>query len=242
MSTSPEGFARRIDRLKQDIAAQAARARSLIDDAVMAAFDRDGEAADRVIKLDDEIDRVDVQIEVDAVRIIADATCDEASLSDRQVRTLLTIVKVNNDLERIADLGVEMAKRVGALRDGGDIPPTMRVMAYSVIGIMRDACTALDRGDPDLAHITLRAEDAVENFRAALLHEAEQKVNSGEISANFAFFLNGITAQLFMIADHCTNIAEQVIYLTTGSIVRHAEEGWVEHPMTRQRGPETPPA
>lgn len=236
MPTTPEGFTRRLDRLKAEINAQGLRVRTLVESAITSVFDRDPEAAQRIIDLDDEIDRFDVEIEVAAVKILSDATRVNATLSERQVRTLLTIVKVNNELERIADIGVAMAEHVQKhnIRDGR-MPDTLRVMAYSVIGIQRDVNAALHGADPDLARLALRADDAVMSFRDAIVADAGRKVAAGDMPIDFAFFINGIADRLAHIADHCSNMAEQTIYLTTGKIVRHDADGWHDRPSREAR-------
>ncbi len=231
MPTTPEGFTRRLDKLKAEINAQGLRVRGLVEAAITTAFDRDPDAAQRIIDLDDEIDRFDVEIEVAAVRILSDATRVNATLSERQVRTLLTIVKVNNELERIADIGVAMAEHVQKHNfSDGKMPDTLRVMAYSVVGIQRDVNAALHGADPDLARLALRADDAVMSFRDAIIADARGKVLAGDMSIDFAFFISGIADRLTHIADHCSNMAEQTIYLTTGKIVRHDADGWHDRP------------
>src|SRR5690606_24141937 len=123
--------------------------------------------------------------------------------------------------------------RCTALRDmPGEIPETFRVMTNSVVGIMRDANRAFERSDAALAKVVLQSEDAVEAFKAAILTDAERKIASGQMPVDFAFILHELAGECLQMADHCTNIAEQVIYQVTGAIVRHLEGGWVEVPRT----------
>lgn len=228
----PATFPRRLSQLKSDIVQQGLRVRTMIEEAVTAAFDRDEALAAKVIADDDVVDRVDVLIERRAVELLTEATRQSAGLSEQQVRLLLTIVKVNNELERIADLAVEMALRLQRLEQDHDrIPDSFRVMAFSAVGILRDVVSALDQADVPLAKIALRSEDTLAEFKRALVAELEKQVHASSMPLNFALFLNGIAAQFVSIADHSSNIAEQVIYLNTGAIVRHLESGWVEVPL-----------
>ncbi|MBX3363766.1 MAG: hypothetical protein KF866_03280 [Phycisphaeraceae bacterium] len=231
MSTVSNGFSDRIARLKADLIAQGRRVQALTEDAFRAAAERDAGAARHVVTLDDAVDRVDVEIEQAAVAILSEATRENAELEPSQVREVLTIVKVNNELERVADLGVAIAERVAISRSlDQQIPPTVVVMGNSVVGILRDVVTALEHADAKLAKVALRSEDTLEAFKSALLRDAENQIAMDRMTPDHGFFLAGVAAQLVTIADHCSNIAEQVIYATTGAIVRHMTSGWVEIP------------
>ncbi|MCC6661070.1 MAG: hypothetical protein IT437_09320 [Phycisphaerales bacterium] len=225
------GFDKRLARLHSDLVEQGRRVGALLEAAFDAAFARNEGLADRAIAQDDAIDRVDVEIEKACVNLLNEATNEGEELSEGQLRAVLTIVKVNNELERVADAGCRIAERVDdfiAVR--GDIPETFRVMANSVVGILRDAVRAYDRSDATLARVVLQSENAVESFKAAILRDAEERIAQGGMSVDFAFALHEVANQAERMADHCTNIAEQVIYSVTGAIVRHTEGNWVETP------------
>lgn len=231
MPTSPEGFTNRIDGLRHDLVVQARRVQMLIESAFDAFFARDNAKAAAVLLLDDEIDRVDVELERASVSLLSDATREGAHLDQVQLRHVLTIVKVNNELERIADVGVAIAEAVARLPATMPIcPPTLRVMTNSVVGIVRDVGLAVDRTDARLAKVVLQSEDAVAAFKAALLRNAEEQIASGKMAVDFAFIIHELATRCEDIADHSTNIAEQILYLATGTIMRHMEGHWVEIP------------
>jgi phosphate transport system protein len=233
MTSTPQGFALRLQRLKADLVEQGRRVQALLEGAFEAVFARDPARAARVIAMDDVIDRVDVEIEKASVQLLTDATHENARLEPEQLRAVLTIVKINNELERIADAGVEIAQRCTTLREmPGTIPETFQVMTNSVVGILRDVNRAFDRSDAALAKVVLQSEDAVEAFKAAILTDAERKIASGQMPVDFAFVLHEIAGECLQMADHCTNLAEQVIYSVTGAIVRHMEGKWVEVPRS----------
>jgi phosphate transport system protein len=142
---------------------------------------------------------------------------------------ILTIVKVNNEFERIADLAVAMVARMSAwLKLPGDPPRRFRVMANSVIGMIEHSIMSLEDMDTDAARLVLASDDATEAFREAILRENEEELAGGNRSAEYAFALNRVAAAIARMADHCTNVAEQVIYVETGKIVRHTDEQWTE--------------
>ena len=222
-----EALLARLEVLKADLMAQGRRVQALVEAALDTAFTLDIQAATRAIAADEEVDRIDVEIEKAAVAILAEACRTGNALLPEHVRSLLTIVKVNNELERVADIGVELADMViGAKLGGLPFPDTFRVMANSVIGIVRDAITSVHKADPSLANIVLQSQHAVSAFKDAVLRDAEDKLSKGLMPADFAFGLHEVATACEVIADHCTNVAEQVIYQTTGSIVRHATPGW----------------
>ncbi len=233
MPLTPETFAQRAARMKADLAEQARRVQALIETAFDAAFARDPEAARRAIAMDEVIDKVDVDLERAAVQLLTDATREGAHLSPEQLRLVLTIVKVNNELERIADAGVAVAERVPALAtQGTPLPDTLRVVTNSVVGLLRDASMSLERNDPALAKIVLASEDAVEEFKKAILRDLTAQVAGRLMPVEYAFLLQELAAICEFMAAHCTNIAEQALYLATGKIVRHMGGHWEEVPQT----------
>jgi phosphate transport system protein len=219
----------RLDRLRADLVRQSERVRAMLEACFEAVFARDTARAARAISLDDEIDRVDVQIEKAAVQLLTDATHENARLEPGQLRAVLTIVKINNEMERISDCAAAIADRVADLRQmSGVIPETFQVMANSIVGIIRDVGRAFDKSDAALARVVLQSEDCVEAFKAAILKDAERKIAAGAMPVDFAFTLHEIASECCKMADHSTNIAEQVLYAVTGAIVRHTDAGWVE--------------
>lgn len=228
MATSPEGFRQRSQDLKARLVEQGRRVQDLIELAFEAAFDRSAEKAQRVTKLDDAIDTADVEIERAAVQLLTDATRETAQLDENQLRLVLTIVKVNNELERIADVGVAIAEECRLFNSATDLPPTFRVMANSVVGIIRDCVSSLDRLDPELSRVVLLSEEAILEFKKRLVAETQKKLQAGSLSVDVCSTLHDVAMQCVTSADHCTNIAEQVMYTSTGKIVRHMDGRWEE--------------
>ena len=190
---------------------------------VDAFFDMDAAKADLVVEGDIEIDRIDVEIELESIQLLALSPTD-----DYEIRSVLTLVKVNNELERIADCAVSIGESVTHSPQNQPIPQTFRVMANSVIGMIRDANRALRDRNPELARQVLLFDDTVDRFKREILKSAQTKIVSGEFDLDFGFGLLTVTKALERIADHSTNICEQVIYLETGRTVRHDPDGWSE--------------
>ena len=221
-------FERKLSQLKADVNTQGARVSDQLLQAVESSFDGNKEVAVKVVEGDEVIDRVDVEIERACIGLLRIGANDEHG-----IRSVLTLVKVNNELERIADCAVIVAE--SAIKNDKMIsmaPPTFRVMANSVIGMTRDMNHALAESDTEMAISVLSFDDTVCRFRKEIVLDVQHRTSRGELDPLVAFELLAVTRSLERIADHCTNICEQVIYLETGKIVRHLPEGWTS--------PETP--
>jgi phosphate transport system protein len=217
-------FNKKLAQLKSDLVTQGDRVNEMTLKSVDSFFDHDEARAAEVVAADAIIDKVDVEIERASIPLLAMGQAD-----DHGIRSILTIVKINNELERIADCAVNIAETVqeyGELKE--KIPATFRVMANSVVGMLRDANRSLSQADTNLAEQVLAFDDTVDQFNREIILKAQQRVATGEFSAQFAFKLLAVTKSLERIADHCTNVCEQVIYLESGLIVRHLPEGWTK--------------
>ncbi len=229
MSSTSKQFSARIDALRGDLVTQGALVREMVELSFDSIFARDLEVARKVLVSDDEVDRIDLKVEQDAVNILCDVSRATDGLGADRLRELLVCVKVNNELERIADAAGAVAERVIELADRTTpFPESTRVITNSVIGIVRDAIGAFAGFDAERAKVVLRSEDAVIKFSEKIFRSSEQRVADGRMEPDVAFHLHHIVHQCELVADHCTNIAEQVIYAATGVVVRHGGSGWVE--------------
>lgn len=229
MPASRPEFDERMALLRAELAEQARAVQSAIELALEGAFDKDAAKSRRVLDLETAIDREDIRIERSAVALLHDATEHGIVLTDGDVRMMLTLVKVNNELERIADSAVTIAERSSVTSAiGSAIPAKIRVMSNSVIGIMQTTCRAFAQMDERAAQIVLASDDATEAFKQAILKDTFGQLARGEHSVDYAMALTSIASHLGRMADHCTNIAEQVIYTCTGKVVRHEGDKWTK--------------
>ncbi|MEQ8770509.1 MAG: PhoU domain-containing protein [Phycisphaerales bacterium] len=232
MTTTPELFGQKLAELRARLTAQGGDVRAMAEGAFESVYGRDAGGAAEVVKMDDRVDEADLAIERSAVALLAAATRDGAALSDAQLRGVLTCVKVNNELERIADAASAVAESVVGLSDRTTpFPKTTRVMTNSVLGIISDTVECFGTLDANKAKVVLASEGAVLSFSSLILRDAEERVADGRMSVDLAFDLHEITSQAVLMADHCTNIAEQVIFEATGTVVRHREGAWIELPI-----------
>ena len=217
-------FAKRLSQLKNDLVTQGNRVSDMLLRSIECFFDQDQEKAQSVIDADSIIDKVDVEIERASIPLLTMGITDE-----HEIRSVLMIVKINNELERIADCSVNIAEVIACdevCSESNRVPQTFRVMANSVVGMLRDSNRALGNLDKNLAEQVLGFDDTVDQFKQEIVLDAQEKVASGKLSAKFAFTLLTVAKSLERIADHCTNICEQVIYSESGMVVRHSPGGW----------------
>ncbi len=229
MPPATPAFVDRLEKLKDKLVAQGRAVQKQIERAVDSVFEKDRAKAALVVTEDEPIDREDIQIERDAVSLLTDALDQAVKLNHYEIRMILTIVKVNNEFERISDCAVNIAERIDAfLGLETELPPKFRMMANSVIGIMQTTNIALESMDTIAAQLVLASDDATEAYKNALLHDTEEQLTMGQHSVDYAFALRTVAVNLGRMTDHCTNVAEQVIYVESGKIVRHLGDRWTK--------------
>jgi phosphate transport system protein len=209
---------RQIDLLKQKILEVGGLVEEAIANAISAMLNRDGKLAQRVITDDTAIDQMEVEVEEDCLKILALYQPVAADL-----RFVVAILKINNDLERIGDLARNIAKRVNYLSksDPIELPFSLREMTTKVQSMVRMSLDALVNGDPSLARQVREEDDAVDNERKKIADHIISLIKKMPERVEYLLKLNSVSKHLERIADMATNIAEDVIYMVEGEIVRH---------------------
>jgi len=236
MGLTADQFYERLEALNAELEAHAKRACELVEHGFNSFLMRDRALAERAIKLDDAVDKAEVEIERAVTQLLVDAAGDAVPLPAKAMRSVLTLVQLNDSFESIADGGVTIAettlKRLAESADsphaGVDFPPTTRVMTNSVIGMLRDCADSCQTRDAVLARLVLQSEDAITAFKSEILRQAEQHVADGSMTVELAFDVHELASQCMVMTDHATGIAEQLIFETTGVIVRHLHGKWVD--------------
>jgi phosphate transport system protein len=232
MPITPQQYETQLAQIRDKLADQGMLVATLCAEAFGTIYARDLETARSVMNRDDEVDQVDIEVEREAVDLLIKASHDICKLDASQIRSILTAVKVNNELERIADAAAAIADRVVSIGERTTpFPQTTRVMTNSVTAIIRDTVKSFDKIDAERAKGVLAAEGTVLKFQEVIVRDCEERVADGRMEVDLAFDLHAIINLAVVMADHCTNIAEQVIYQATGAIVRHTTDGWVEQEL-----------
>ena len=207
-----------LDALRRRSLRMAGLVEEVVREACDAVFQADVEKAKRVVQRDNDVDREEVEVESEVIRLLA---LYQPVGSD--LRLLCTVLKVNNDLERIADCAVNVAERarhVDARTLAGPYED-LRQMGPIVVHMLHCAVKAYGSQVVDDAQRVLLEEDAVDALYGQIIRRlvAEASVSPAKI-ASFLDVLS-VAKNLERIADHATNIAEDVVYVCTGEIVRH---------------------
>jgi phosphate transport system protein len=182
---------------------------------------RDLFEAGQIIKLDYEVDEKEVEIEEECLKVLA---LHQPVAVD--LRFLIAVIKINNDLERISDETVNIAQRVTSIakqQNISDFRYDYTAMTEKVASMLRMSLDALVNMDADIAFKVCLMDDDVDDFH----HDAYDQIKSvmKEHPADIRHLLNLflISRHLERVGDHATNIAEEVIYMIEGEIVRHTD-------------------
>jgi phosphate transport system protein len=211
-------FQRELEKIKKMILSLGAMVEERVRMAIKAIESRDANLAEKIIKSDYEIDEFEVELEEECLKILA---LHQPVAVD--LRFLIAVIKINNDLERIGDEAVNIAERVYIIskRKRLDIAFDYSLMAEKSEAMLKKSLDALVNMDVDLALRVCSLDDEVDN----MLNEAYDVVKQavGEYPDRVSYLINLllVSRHLERIADHATNIAEEVIYLVEGEIVRH---------------------
>jgi phosphate transport system protein len=210
-----------IENLKKKILAQSAKVETTVREATLSIEKQNTKLAKKIIDNDIEIDQAEVEIEEDCLKLLALYQPVAVDL-----RFIITVLKINNDLERIGDLAVNIAERAVFLSDQPKIyiSSDLIEMAHQTQSMLKKSLDALINHDARLAHEVCISDDIVDNLNRKMYLQVQDAIlkNPEQISA--LIHLLSASRHLERIADHTTNIAEDVIYMIEGQIIRHKAE------------------
>lgn len=212
-------FMHEIEKLKKQILGLSARVEENVVQAVKALNTRDAALAQQVIESDAEIDRLEVEVEEEGLKILA---LYQPVAMD--LRFLTTVIKINNDLERIGDLAANIAARARKMckEPALPIPEELQVAAVKARDMVRHSLTAFVNLDAGLANSVCESDDEVDGLCKQVAQFVEE--SGMKNPENLKYYLTMLRAarNIERVGDHATNIAEDVIYLAEGKIVRHS--------------------
>ncbi len=211
-------FMRELDNIKKMILTLGTLVEERVRLAVEAVVNQDWPAAEQIIKTDYEIDEMEVEIEEECLKVLA---LHQPVAVD--LRFIIAVIKINNDLERIGDQAVNIAQRVGVLAKHHHPPYNYdyTFMAQKAEAMLRMSLDALVNLDEDLAFRVVTMDDEVDQIQREVYDLIKNATKENPGMTGYLINLLLVSRHLERLADHATNIAEEVIYLIEGEIIRH---------------------
>jgi phosphate transport system protein len=207
-----------IETLQNKLRSLVAIAKDAVEKAVKSVDQRDAALAQAVVDGDVELDRAEVGLEEDCLKILA---LHQPVATD--LRVIVSVMKMNNDIERIGDLAVNIAERALFLCSEAPIaaPSDLAEMRAKTLAMLTGSVDALMRLDAQRARAVRAADDEVDEINRQLFKEFAAAVRRSPEQVERLLSYLSVGRHLERIADYATNIAEDVIYLMEGEIVRH---------------------
>ena len=213
-------FDRELEKLKKKILSLGALVEERVYLAIKAIENRDPDLAKRIIRSDHEIDETEVEVEEECLKILALYQPVAVDL-----RFIVAVIKINNDLERIGDEAVNIAERIQSIakRSTFSFHFDYTEMAEIAAAMLKQSLDALVNLDIDTAFRVITMDDEVDDIQRNAYSQIKQAMREHPEEMTYLINLYLISRHLERVADHATNIAEEVVYLIEGEIVRHED-------------------
>jgi len=213
-------FQRELKKIKRMILSLGALVEDRVRESRRAIDDFDAAVAEKIIKSDFEIDEMEVEIEEECLKIIA---LHQPVAVD--LRFLVAVIKINNDLERIGDQVVNIAQRIQTIakKQRSDFHFDYSEMAEKAEIMLKMSLDALVNFDTDAAFKVLTLDDEVDAIKNEAYHKIRDAIRQNPEDVEYLINLLLISRHLERLGDHATNIAEEVAYMIEGEIVRHGQ-------------------
>ena len=212
-------FTKELENIKKRILALGDMVEERVQIAIKSIDTNDSYLAQQIIKTDYEIDETEVELEEDCLKVLA---LHQPMAID--LRFIIAAIKINAELERIGDQAVNIAERVGvtAKREQLDFYFDYSSMGEKAQAMLKMSLDALIQLDYDLAFKVVMMDDEVDKIKEEAYDKIKKAMGENPDKIGYLINLFLISRHLERLADHATNIAEQVVYLVEGEIIRHA--------------------
>lgn len=212
---------REIERLKKQILSLSKLVETSVQMSVRAVKEFDTDLAKKVIEKDTEIDNAEMDVEEEVLKILALYQPVAVDL-----RFIVTVLKMNSDLERIGDLAVNIAKRTFLFKPPHPQAPLddFVLMGDKVMVMLQQVLDAMVNMDSGLAEAVRVADDEVDDLNRKIYDQIKEGILSEPERVHTWIHFLSVSRFLERIADHCTTIAENLIYTIEGDIVRHQKQ------------------
>jgi len=216
-----------LERLERQLLGLGARVEEAVRKSIAALESRRSDLALEVMGGDPQIDAVEVEIEEECLKVFA---LHQPVAND--LRFVAACLKINNDLERIGDLAVNIAERSASLDRElpFPMPDELNSMTECTTIMLRESLDAFVRSDVRLAQHVIGRDRTVDEANRRIIVSMVQHMKSGPGKVDAALLILSASKNLERIADHATNIAEDVVYMVDGEIIRHRGQPPAEAP------------
>lgn len=214
-------FDNELETFRSDLVRMGELSVRLVQDAINALVCADIGLADRVIAADDQIDELEIKIDNEAIRYM-NLRAPVAS----ELRLVIVGMKASHDLERVGDEATSIAKRAARLAAEPPLKPYVDLPRMGVIAVemLRDALECFLKGDTDKALAVIQRDAEVDALNKQLYRELSSYMVEDPKTTTRALELMFISKSIERIADHATNIAEEMVFLTKAKDIRHSDE------------------
>ncbi len=214
-------FQRELTDLKRQVVDMGDVAQTMIAEAVKALVERDSSYIKEVFTGEEKLDRYQVAVDNEAIRLITVYSPVAADL-----RFLLMVARINTELERMGDQAVNMCEYVELLLTEPELKPLVDLprMAELARGMVDDALQAFLTRDSEKAKDTLKTDDVVDALNDQIFRELLTYAMGKPENLTRCMALILVSRSLERIADHATNICEEVVYMVKGEDIRHQPE------------------
>lgn len=207
-----------IIELRRSLLSMGALVEQRVNDIVDALIDSNLETAEAVRRGDDEIDQMEVSIEAQCMRLLALAHPVATDL-----RFVLAVIRISGELERIGDLARGIAKRIIKLSqvDAVELPSSLIDLAFGSRTMLSDVLSAMGSEDAQLCRQVRRSDQRIDDIHKTVLVWAREEIPKSADSASMAIEFLSIAQRFERIADLAAHVADDVIFLIEGRVVRH---------------------
>ncbi|MHC4940714.1 MAG: phosphate signaling complex protein PhoU [Planctomycetota bacterium] len=207
-----------LELLKRDLLTMGGLVETALTQATRSFLEADDGNVEAIIDGDDEINALELRIEEECLKLMA-----LYGPTAKDLRFVVAVFKITNDLERIGDLATNIAQRArGVVQDGsGPVTRELHEMSDRVRSMVRQALDAFVQLDSDAAESVLAADDRVDEMLKETYEAQSKAVDAGLADFKGAVRVLSFAKHLERVADHATNIAEDVIYLARAEVVKH---------------------
>ena len=211
-------FHREVDRLIEDLISFGEGIEDQLNESITALVERDVKGAKRVIRNDGDMEQIEDEMEEECLKLLA---LHQPLASD--LRQIISVLKINNDLERVGDHACNIAERVLDLNELPpiEIPKKILTMSKQARLMLRMSLLSFVESDKMLTQGVFGMDDEVDELNKAVFKQQIKAIEEAPAEAEQRILLLSICKQLERVGDLASNIAEDVVYLMSGDIIRH---------------------